>query len=491
MFISKRRAVPSNFKMARPCIILAAILGLTLPVPSIGHSQKISAAGVVRIPLTVENGVPLRIALVRRAPIKRPGIQVEGRLMAPVYVYNREVLAAGTKILGHVTEVRGMARWRRARSIMSGDFTPWRTAQVTFDTVVLKNGTRLPVFTVASPGIPQVVRLESAPAKRPKDDPMAKLAGRARLQVNAEKQQAMAFIKGPGKLRRIMNQLKSIVVARLPYRRQAFPPGTEFTAELRRPLAFGMETVSAVKLAKVGSQPPPDSMVHARLVTPLNSATARRGTPVQAVVTQPLFAAHQQLLIPQGSRLDGAVIRGRPARWLHRDGSLRFTFQRLEPPASQPQTIQASLQSVVAPSQSNLKLDSEGGVSPKTSITRYLLPALSLTMAAWVATPDRDAVNAQAGAAIPGQGGAVGQVVAGGWGLGLLGSVVSLAANSRILSAALGFYGAAGSVYTNILARGHNVVFPANTPIEIRLGNHERPRSKLKLPADAALVRRG
>jgi len=486
-----RRLALKPFSAFHPWICFTTLCVLLLALPSISQAQSAPAAQAVRIPLTVEGGVPLRVALVKRVPIKKSGIQVEGKLAAPVYVYNREVLPAGTEVLGRVTQVQGISHWRRAQAIMSGDFTPWRTAQVTFDTIVLKDGTRLPISTLATQGIPHVVRLESAPAKKSKNDPIAKMKARARQQVNAEKQQAMAIIKGPGKLHRIMNQLEAIVVARLPYHRQAFPPGTEFTAEMQRPLALGSETISSEKLARVGSAPPPDSVVHARLVTPLDSATARRGTPVQAVVTRPLYAAHQELIIPQGSRLEGSVIRAKPARWLHRDGSLRFTFQRLEPPAAKPQAVQASLQAVVTSAQANLKVDSEGGVSPKTSKTRYLMPALALTMAAWAATPDRDAVSAQAGAAAPAQGGALGQVVAGGWGLGLLGSVVSLAAQSRVVSTVFGFYGAVGSVYTNIIARGRNVDFPANTPLEIRLGNHKRPGSKLKRPGASASPRRG
>jgi hypothetical protein len=35
----------------------------------------------------------------------------------------------------------------------------------------------------------------------------------------------------------------------------------------------------------------------------------------------------------------------------------------------------------------------------------------------------------------------------------------------------LGFYGAGRSVYSNIIARGQEVTFPADTPIEIRLSN--------------------
>ncbi|MGH9354938.1 MAG: hypothetical protein ACRD10_02295 [Terriglobia bacterium] len=481
----------NRFKAPRLGAVFVIVCSLLLffSLPAQAHSASVAG---IRVPLTVPPGVPLRIILVKRVPIKQAGIQVEGKLIAPVYVYNRRVLPAGAKVLGHVAQVRGISRWRRAQAIMSGDFTPWRTAQVTFDAIVLKTGTRLPISTMASQGIPRVVRLESAFAKKPADDPISKITEHARQQVNAEKQQAMALIKGPDKIQRIMNSLKGMVMARLPYHRQAFPAGTEFTAQIQKPLQFGTESIPARELEGVGSAPPAECVVDARLMTPLNSATARRGMPVQAVVTQPLFTAHQRLIIPQGSRLEGSVIRAKPARWLHRDGSLRFTFRRLEPPASQqPEVIQASLQGVAASSQSNLKLDSEGGVSVKTSKTRYLMPALALTMAAWAATPDRDEFSAQAGAAAPSQAGALGQAVAGGWGLGLVGSVVSLAAQSRIISATLGFYGAAGSIYTNVIARGRDVAFPVNTPIEIRLGNHQRPSSKLTQPAASALPRRG
>ncbi len=469
-----------------------ALLGsfLVCLVPAI-WAQTEPAAEAVRMSLTIKQGVPLRIKLLRRVPINHPNVPVEGRLAAPVYVYNREVLPAGTQVLGRVTQVTPISRWRRAHALMEGDFTPWRTARVSFDTIVLKDGQRLPISTRTTPGIQQVVRLESGPAKKRKKDPIFKAKEEAKQEIRAKKQQALAMLKGPGKLHRIEEQLKAVVVARLPYHRQFFPAGTVFSSVLQEPLRLGTEVIPAQELARVGSPPPPNSVVHARLVTALNSATARQGMPVRAVVTRPLFASGQRLIIPQGSRLEGTVVRAKRARWLHRNGGLRFTFQRIEPPRSKAQAIQASLQELEAPKKSHLKVTPEGTVMPAESKARYLLPALAISVAAWTATPDRDAVNAQSGAAVPGQGGALGQTIAGGWGLGLLGSAISLAANSRFVSAALGFYGAAGSVYSSFIARGRNVVFTTNTPIEIRLGTHEGSGEKLKLPPPPPSARRG
>ncbi len=448
-----------------------------------GLNGAVAHPAEVRIPLTVAQGVPLRIKLTRRVPIRKVGVRVEGRLAAPVYVYNRLVIPSGTVALGHVIEVRGLSRVARARAIMDGDFTPWRTARVSFDTLILKNGKRIPISTQATVGIPQVVRLVSSGSKPSCQGRIAQAIGNAKRQLRAEKKQALEEVKGPGRIRRLWRWAKSVAVARLPYHWQAYPPGTEFTAVLKKPLNMGVEELPAQSLAKVGTAPPANSVVHARLTTALNSATARRGTPVEALVTRPLYSPHNRLIIPQGTRLVGSVIRARPARWLHRNGSLRFTFKRMEPPANKPEFIPGSLQAVVVPRKANLTLGEEGGVKPKASKKRYLAPALSIALAAMAATPDRDAVKgAQAGATVPAQGGALGAIAAGGWGLGLIGSVAALAAQSRWVSAVLGFYSAAGAIYSNLIARGHNVAFPADTPMDIRLGNHHSPASRLKLP---------
>jgi hypothetical protein len=70
-----------------------------------------------------------------------------------------------------------------------------------------------------------------------------------------------------------------------------------------------------------------------------------------------------------------------------------------------------------------------------------------------------------------------GGVVRGGAGFGLVGSVVGLAAHYRPVSTCFAFYGAGWSVYTHILAHGNNVVFPKNTPMEIRFGTHGGQKS--------------
>ena len=68
-----------------------------------------------------------------------------------------------------------------------------------------------------------------------------------------------------------------------------------------------------------------------------------------------------------------------------------------------------------------------------------------------------------------------GGAVRGAAGFKLVGLVIGLAAHYRPVSAGFAFYGAGMSVYTHLVARGSDVVFLKNTPMEIRFGTHEGP----------------
>ena len=116
---------------------------------------------------------------------------------------------------------------------------------------------------------------------------------------------------------------------------RAFPKcnGTRFDAELRNPLAFGSEPVTRSSMLLVGTQPPAGSIVHARLITSLDSSLSTQGQTVDAVLSQPLFSPDHKLILPEGTRLTGAVVLAKKARLFHRSGQLRFNFQDVDLPA--------------------------------------------------------------------------------------------------------------------------------------------------------------
>ena len=134
-------------------------------------------------------------------------------------------------------------------------------------------------------------------------------------------------------------------MAQLPYHPQYMDSGTGFNADLQQPLDFGTEPLRPESLSAVGTPPPAGSLVHAVLVTPLNSATSRKGAPVDAVISQPLVVS-DQLFLPQGSHLKGTVLQVRPARRMGRNGQLRIVFHQVVPPSGLEERVEASLEGV-------------------------------------------------------------------------------------------------------------------------------------------------
>ena len=82
----------------RGCIALFAIAAAAL-------AQEAPVTSSVQEGTAVPAGVPLRVALESRVAIKRVGQPIHGRLVDPIYVYDRVALPAGSLVEGHIGEV--------------------------------------------------------------------------------------------------------------------------------------------------------------------------------------------------------------------------------------------------------------------------------------------------------------------------------------------------------------------------------------------------
>src|SRR5258708_14222804 len=91
------------------------------------------------VSLSVPSGAPLRLYLTKRVS-KRLGEPVEGKVLEPVFAFDREVVPAGAAVTGKVSQVQPVSKWQRFRAIVNGDFTPLRSASVEFDSVTLPDG---------------------------------------------------------------------------------------------------------------------------------------------------------------------------------------------------------------------------------------------------------------------------------------------------------------------------------------------------------------
>src|SRR5262249_50676845 len=112
--------------------------------------------------------------------------------------------------------------------------------------------------------------------------------------------------------------------------------------------------------------------------TTLDSSTSPRGTPLEAVLTQPVVSDDGRLIYPEGTRLTGEVTFARAARRFHRNGQLRFLFERAEIPGQDSATLLASLHAVNVSGDAGVALDDEGGAAVRNSNARFVQPALAL-----------------------------------------------------------------------------------------------------------------
>jgi hypothetical protein len=151
---------------------------------------------------------------------------------------------------------------------------------------------------------------------------------------------------------------------------------------------------------------------------------------------------------------------------MKKNGQLRISFSELIPPDGVEQKVVTTLEGVQAGKDANVKLDAEGGAEATTSKTRYLGTAVSLGLAMMSAGTDNDGHN------LGNRGSGGGSSAAGGLGgFKLVGMVVGALVHSRAFGTSMGAYGAAVSVYTNFMARGHEVEFPKNTAMQIEIGS--------------------
>src|ERR1035437_9484494 len=115
-------------------------------------AQTVTDEETPRISLNVPSGAPLRVYLTKRVS-KRTGAPVEAKLLESVFAFDREVIPAGTVAQGQVSRVQPVGKWQRARAIVGGDFTPLRSAQVEFTTLILPDGHTVSAHTVETVGL--------------------------------------------------------------------------------------------------------------------------------------------------------------------------------------------------------------------------------------------------------------------------------------------------------------------------------------------------
>ena len=419
--------------------------------------------------LVVKPGTPLYIRLEGKTPI-RAGQAVRGVLVHPLYVFDREVLSAGAEVSGSVTEVKPASRSVRLRSYLNGRLRTPEAALIVFDGILPGDGRTMALRTSATTGS-SVVRVANSSPPAGKRGAIGEVRHRVGdLVANHEAVRTARALADRqtrrGVIPRIVAGLKNEARSYWPFGVQHLPQGTAFSAVLSEPLAF---EVGVSKRDPLGVPPPTNTLVRARLTAALSSATARAGTPVQAVTMEPVFSENGALLMAAGTEVRGEVTRAVPARRFGRNGKLQVRFTEFDSGADKPSlALSGTLEAVETDSRAGIQLDAEGLASIPVAKKRFIYPAIAVGLATNAVPSADDALKAQGGAP--------------GWsGFGLVGTAAALATHT--VAGPLGWWGVASSTYSNLLRKANELEFPAHTVLEIRVG---RPAAPSPVVAEAS-----
>ena len=417
---------------------IALVVFLALAAPA-------AAAEPVPLDLQVKAGTPLQIQIDSKTPVRK-GEPVRGTLVHAVHVFDREVLPAGTVVLGGVTQVKSAPRSERLQNYLSGRVRTRKEALVSFDEILLNDGRRMPFSTSVTSGTPALMRVTSGP---PPGKPGKILTAKDRM-VRAAREAGTGAVNG----------LKHEFLSYWPFGTQYVQRGARFTAVVQQGLDFGTISVASAQLERVGSAPDPGTVLHARLLDKVTSATAHPGSPVRAITTRPVFSSEGFMIVPEGTEILGEVTRSTPAGRFGRNGRLQIRFTKIDalsgPALSGPgRAVSGTLEAVEVDHRLAMKLDAEGAARIPVSKKRFIAPALALYLSTNAVPGADDTIKAQGGAP--------------GWsGFGLVGAAASMATYK--VAGPLGWWGSASSIYTSLIRKAAELEFPANTVLEIRVG---------------------
>jgi len=381
--------------------------------------------------IVVGAGNDLRCRLEKGQRITKSDEPITAKLVEPVYAGTTIAIPEGSTVKGHVSSISSAPR--RKGQLLRGDFTRPRTAQVTFDKVILPGGTAVEIHTDSTIGVSDVKAAQYLPKSQ-------------RPGVRQKMKDAAKPLFEPNKLQR----LSEAAFTSLPYHPEYLDQGTIFDAALLDAVGMPSPVNQPETHALLG-----DNYLHIRLLTPLNSGMSAAGSVIEAVVPRPYYNQEHVLLYPAGTKLEGTVARAIAAGWMKKNGELLFSFHFAQTPDGIRTGMRATVAGIEAPGGQRLAVGQEGHVKATTSTFSRLRAPVSLI------GPSRAVADTSVDKTAWARAGQ------GSKGFGLLGAGAAQASVTTAIG--FGYFGGGMNVYDAFLARGSNVELPVNTPVFLRI----------------------
>src|SRR6266403_5622853 len=167
--------------------------------------------------IVVGAGNDLRCRVEKGLRITKAGEPITAKLVEPVYAGTTIAIPEGSTVKGHISSISSAPR--RKGQLLRGDFTRPRTAQVTFDKVILPDGTAVEIHTDSTIGVSDVKTAQYLPKSQ-------------RPGVRQKMKDAAKPLLEPNKLQR----LRQAAFTSLPYHPEYLDQGTIFDATLLDPI---------------------------------------------------------------------------------------------------------------------------------------------------------------------------------------------------------------------------------------------------------------
>ena len=406
--------------------------------------------------LTVPSGTQLRIEVSRRKRLRLGG-EVQARLLEPIYAENRMLIPSGALLHGTIVELRPAARDKRLNAQLQGDFTPLREPVIQWTLLTRADGTAYPLSGESSTGAGGTLYF------RTEAPPRTSFVRRAWNTTMGRKSPPPSD-EVPRKGERLQRYLWS----QLPLHPQYLESGARYEMALTEDM-------------HVAARPLPDTFdlshprpleqsvwVYSRLRTPLNSATAKPGDPVEAIVTEPIYDEQNRLLVPQNSILQGKVLYAEPSGPRGRNGTLRFAFHQVNWPSGFAQKVEAAPAAIESNPEARMSIDQEGGVARENQHS-FAAPLLTGLLSGST-LGDSDAGR--------------GKITAASNGFAILGRVAGLASGSPFVGGSIGAVSTARLIHKHWLAHGKETCFTSQTEVVLKMSPaHAYPAEPEKLSA--------
>ena len=419
------------------------IASLLIPISVLAASLSVMSAQephTANNGITVGSGSDLRCRLDKGLRITKAGEPLTARLVEPVYIGAILAIPEGSTIKGHVSSVSTAPLSKRTGRLLSGDFTPPRKANVTFDHLILSDGTSLPIHTDTTVGISGVKSAKYLPKFQ-------------RPGVRQKLKEAADPLREPNKLQRF----GEAAITSLPYHPEYLDQGTIFDVALLDPITTLPPVQPRADVDPSGGT----NYLRLLLLTPLKSQMIAHGAPIEAAVSQPYYNSDRVLLYPAGTKVTGIVSRAKSAGWMKKNGALLFSFHSALTPDGATSALNATVAGVQVSGGQDMAVGEEGDIKATTSLFTRLRAPVSLIGPSRAVTDST--VNKTAWS----------RAGEGNKGFGLLGAGAAQA--SAATATGFGYFGAAMKIYDAFLAKGSNVELPVNTPIFLRVD--EKPKS--------------